>query len=238
MLDHTDRSLAKSAIDKLKLGQTPTAREAEALKRLQRDKDEQTRWEHYRTVPAKHYKEMSGRDARVLIDQQQRWGIPCAGKIVNLAAVIKAFHDFIASHIHRPLDAPDGGDASGSKSLERYRAALAEEKEMQVAAIRGELVPLAEAKLLVGENGARLVRCLGIVENTIATEFALWLNDPKVQAMSTEERTRLVREFVAATCDEVRRRECEDVRALLADLRADEETNADSGTTTTSRGTS
>ncbi len=77
---------------------------------MQRDKDEQTRWEHYRTVPAKHYKEMSGRDARVLIDQQQRWGIPCAGKVVDLAAVIKSFHDFIASHIHRPLDAPDGGE--------------------------------------------------------------------------------------------------------------------------------
>lgn len=60
--------------------------------------DDALRWEHYHSIPQKHWREMSGRQARTLIEQAERYGIPFAGATVDLPAVVLALHDFFASN--------------------------------------------------------------------------------------------------------------------------------------------
>lgn len=52
-------------------------------------------------VPKKLYVEWSGRQYKVLLEQAQRYGIPLAGESVNVPAVLRAFHQFIADNKHR-----------------------------------------------------------------------------------------------------------------------------------------
>ena len=47
---------------------------------------------------AKQYRAISGRDARVLIDQAERYGIPVTGRTVSLAPIVKWIHDFFRQH--------------------------------------------------------------------------------------------------------------------------------------------
>ena len=60
----------------------------------------------------------------------------------------------------------------------------------------------------------RLVNCLSLVENSIATEFAIWLVDPEIREMATEDRARVVRQFVAKKCRAIRQAEADAMRAL------------------------
>lgn len=223
MSEHADKVLAKAALDKIKFGGAPSARESNALKRVSKEQDDARRWAHYRSVPAKHYKELSGRSARVLIDQAARLGIPVSGKIVDLQAVLRGFHDYVAKHsrVSAELEELGVGGSSGSKALERYRASMAESKEMELAVARNEMAPMAEVVELVGMCCARLTRCMSVLENSMAAEVSVWLVSPEVRAMSTEDRQRMVREYVVKMCRDVRRQEAADVRSMLAAMRSE-----------------
>ena len=106
------------------------------------------------------------------------------------------------------------------KALQELRQA--ESDYTDLARRQGELIPLDTVRAVVGESASRLVRCLQTVENSIATEFSLWLADPAVAAMGQDERARKVRIFVAGVCRSVRQRESEDIRRMLAEAEKDQ----------------
>src|SRR4051812_12065715 len=71
-----DGRMAAIAIAKSRAGESPTAAERAALGRFQRAEEERQRWEYYRTIPQVHYSQMSGRQPKILAEQQERYGIP------------------------------------------------------------------------------------------------------------------------------------------------------------------
>lgn len=145
-----ERALVAAAVEKLQRGQTPTAQERTALKRWEQAQEDDRRWSYYRTTPKSHYLEMSGRAARIVIDQAARYGLPYPpGRqaAVDLGAVILWLHDFLAKNAGR-LNAPQTDDPllSGvnSPALERYRIARACREELELAVRKGELLGVNE----------------------------------------------------------------------------------------------
>jgi len=142
--DKIEADLAKSGLDKLKAQKKVTAREQKAIRDLERKREETLRWQYYETIPQKHWRMMSGRQAKVFLEQAERYGIPFSGKTINLPAVVRALHDFLAANKYKLAAAGNedpmmiGGD--GSPALERYRLARAEEVEIKVRGLREETV--------------------------------------------------------------------------------------------------
>ena len=67
---------------------------------------------------------MSGRQTKILHEQADRYGIPFAGRVINLPTVVRTLHDFLAANA-RLLRHPEDGDAllkgEASPALEEYR---------------------------------------------------------------------------------------------------------------------
>lgn len=122
----TDEELARAAKRKLDAGERPSRSEKRALDRLRKEQEEKLRWQFYGAVPQKHYREMSGRQAKVLHDQAQRTGIPFDLPTINLVEVVRRFHDFLADKKHllwKPGDDPDDMAMLGeaTPALEKWR---------------------------------------------------------------------------------------------------------------------
>lgn len=124
-----ERETAAAAYRKVMAGETLSRAEQAALRRFEKDKEETLRWQYYRSIPQKHWREMSGRQTKVLQEQAERYGIPFSGRTIDLPAVVRALHDFFRKFAQK-LAEPDDALMSGESSpaLERYReerAALA-----------------------------------------------------------------------------------------------------------------
>jgi len=132
-----DRELAAAALEKRARHQKPSNQEIGALRRVERKREEQRRWECYGSIPKKHWREMSGRQAKVLNEQATRHGIPFGGRTVSLPDVVKRLHDFLAENKLR-LQA-EGDDATDPVRLAQRRATLAEAQAREI-----------RAKLMVG----------------------------------------------------------------------------------------
>lgn len=107
------------------------------------------------------------------------------------------------------------------KTLQELRTSEFDHIELQK--MRRELIPREEVEEIVGAAVSRLVRCLAALENAVATEVALWLEDPKVQKMPHDDRARMVREFVGRSARAVRQLEADGVEKMLAAGKEDEE---------------
>ncbi len=106
------------------------------------------------------------------------------------------------------------------QEIDRLKKTLAELRQaesdyLDLEKSQRKLLERAEVEAIIGAMVARLVRACGLLENSIATEFALWLEDPKVQALPGQERERVVQEFVAKTLREVRQLESDGVAAII-----------------------
>jgi hypothetical protein len=117
-----DRKLAAEAVRKMARGESLTVREQTALKRYEKERDENLRWKHYASIPQKHWRRMSGRQTKVINEQAALYRIPFGGPTINLPEVVKSLHDFLAANA-RKLSADDDLLGSGvpSPALERYR---------------------------------------------------------------------------------------------------------------------
>lgn len=104
--------------------------------------------------------------------------------------------------------------SSLNKSLGELRQAESDYVDLEEK--RGQLIPRDVVKATAGMLISRLVQCVGILENSISLEFAIWLADPKIQQMSSDDRARKVREFVATKCREVRESEADSIDSLVA----------------------
>lgn len=119
-----------------------TTEEDRAVKRHEKDKEERLRWQYYNAIPQKHYRQMSGRQAKIINEQAERYGIPCNGATVSLSAVLRGFHDFLAENKHK-LARDDDVLMTGpsSPALERYREERAAMARLMRMEREGELLP-------------------------------------------------------------------------------------------------
>lgn len=118
-----DKPLITRAYQKVMQGQTLTALERAAVKRFEKEKEERLRWKHYASIPQKHWRQMSGRQTKVLQEQAARHGIPFDGPVINLPAVVRGLHDFLADNAAKLARDDDPMlEGSGSPALERYRS--------------------------------------------------------------------------------------------------------------------
>lgn len=121
--DEIDNRLVVAAIEKKKAGQRATGQEREALRRWERNRNEEQRWKAYRQCPQKDFLAMSGRQAKQLRAQAERYGIPWDGRFISLPEFIKWVYDFLAKYarIIALAEAEDLGTQTGSPWQEKLR---------------------------------------------------------------------------------------------------------------------
>src|SRR5687768_5180476 len=110
-----DKDLAARAYRKVMDKQELTAAERAALKRHEKAAEERLRWKHYVSIPQKHWRQMSGRQTKVLNEQALRYGLPLGGPVINLPDLARSLHDFLAENalkLARDEDALLSGPAS------------------------------------------------------------------------------------------------------------------------------
>jgi len=164
--EEIEKALVKAALEKRAAGQTPTAPERAALKRSEDRREEDLRQRYYARIPQKHWREMSGRQAKILQDQAALYGIPFDRPEIDLRAVVRALHDFLATHHQkyrrRQYDPDTGEEEEEPTALERLQeerykrqrlARLKEEGKLaDVAKIRAGLALIASLLRSSGES--------------------------------------------------------------------------------------
>lgn len=131
-VDLQDRALAAEALKKRQIGQKPTAAESAALRRIERAQEEARRWDYYGSIPQKHWRTMSGRQAKVINEQALLYGIPFAGATIDLPAVVRAIHDLLATHGRKILksDDPDSDPDTELKRIKAVRQRFGHERDL------------------------------------------------------------------------------------------------------------
>jgi hypothetical protein len=153
-----DKELAQKAVRKVMAGERPTAKEAAALRRHEAEQEEVRRWQYYEAIPQKHWREMSGRQTKVLNEQAERYGIPFGGRTICLPRVVKAFHDFLAKNARKLAEEDDpllNSDVA-SPALERYREERAAMARLDRLEREGQLVARADVREGLGRVAAIL----------------------------------------------------------------------------------
>ena len=132
------------AVQKRGAGETPNQRELAALRRFEKQQEERRRWDYYRTIPKKHYREMAGLQNRQLLDQAATYSLPIDGATVDLPKLVHAWHRFLAAN-HRKLAAPEDDEAfrdgETTEALEEWRRHKARLAELDVEEREGNLLP-------------------------------------------------------------------------------------------------
>jgi len=119
-----DRERAQKAADKRRRGEKLTTREETALRKVQRIQEEDLRWQFYRSIPQKHWREMAGgKHVTQLKEQAERYGIPFGEAVVNLPAIVRALHEFLAENAYKLASTEGENPMSGpdSPALEKWR---------------------------------------------------------------------------------------------------------------------
>lgn len=158
-----DSDLVARAYRKVMDREALTQQERQALKRHEKQKEETQRWQYYRSIPQKHWREMSERQTKVINEQAARYGIPFGGASIDLPNVVKALHDFLADNAQK-LARVDDTLLSGpsSPALERYREERAELARLDRLERQRKLLPRDEVREALGRI-ATILRSAGDV---------------------------------------------------------------------------
>jgi hypothetical protein len=152
-----EQKLVRDAVQKVRDGQPLSAREQAALKKFEKQREEQLRWKFYGTVPQKHWREMSGRQTKVLHEQAALYGIPFGGATISLPAVVRALHDFLADNAYKlARDDDPMMQGAGSPAMERYREERALMARLDRLEREGQLVPRDQVRAGLGRVAAIL----------------------------------------------------------------------------------
>ena len=157
-----DREIVSRAYRKVMAKEDLTRQEQAALKRHEKAQEEKRRWQYYRTIPQKHWREMSGRQTKVINEQAVRYGLPFGGPVVELPAVVRAWHDFLAENaVKLAKDEPDEMlQAPSSPALERYREERAAIARLDRLERERQLMPRDQAREALGRI-ASIIRAAG-----------------------------------------------------------------------------
>ena len=168
--DEIDNQLVVAALRKRNASQRVTGQEREALKRWEKKRDEDQRWENYRKCPQKDFLVMSGRQAKQVREQAARYGMPFDGRTINLPAFVKWVYDFLSKYarIIALADAEDLGSQTGSPWQEKLREETYYIRRLDRQKREGELVDrhvmhdgLARMAVVFRKIGERLERRFG-----------------------------------------------------------------------------
>ena len=164
-LNRLDRRQIKSAQERQAAGQQLSKVDATLLRRLKDLSEELMFLEKSRRVPQRIYRLLSGRQAKELLEQATRHGLPFAGTSLDVVAIIRGFHDFLSRHRHRlaTVDSDEMQMRSGeSHTLERWRLAKAKIAEIEleekletiilIDSVRDSLITMAHVLRGVGEK--------------------------------------------------------------------------------------
>ncbi|QDU28855.1 hypothetical protein ETAA8_39600 [Anatilimnocola aggregata] len=163
---------AAAAYKKVLSGESLSNREQTALKKFERDKEEKLRWQYYGKIPQKHWREMSGRQTKVLHEQAGLYGLPFGGANICLPDVVLALHNFLAANA-RKLAAPDDElmqSGANSPALERYREERATLAKLERQEREGTLLPRDEARDGLGRIATRLRAAGELLERQFGPE--------------------------------------------------------------------
>jgi hypothetical protein len=117
-----ESTIVADAYRKVMAKEKLSRQERAALKRHEKEKEERLRWQFYAAIPQKHWRRMSGRQTKVINEQAARYGIPFGGASVDLSAVVRALHDFLADNAQKLAREEDELMAGPlSPALERFR---------------------------------------------------------------------------------------------------------------------
>ena len=153
----TDADLVARAYRKVMDRKELNKEESAALRRHEREKEERLRWQYYADIPQKHWRQMCGRQTKVLNEQAARYGIPFGGPTINLSQVARALHDFLANNaakLSRDDDPLMSG--SGSVALERYREERAAMARLDRMEREGSLLPRDDVREAMGRIAAMI----------------------------------------------------------------------------------
>ena len=151
-LGSIDARLAQSARTKVRAGQKPNREELGAIRRIERQVEEERRQRYYATIPQKHWVRMAGRPWKILREQAERYGLPFGGAVIDLGAVVRALHDFLAKNCRALATgaAAEGGDpmldGPNSPALEEYRREKAIITRIQREALQRKTVTVDEMR--------------------------------------------------------------------------------------------
>ena len=143
-IEPADRLLAKQCREKRARGEKPLQNEVRALHKIEKAAQEQLAWQVYAKIPKRHWREMSGRQTKVINEQALRYGLPFGGAVINLPEVVSALHNFLAVNAKK-LAAADDDDpllaGVASPALEQYRRERTKLARMDRLEREQELLP-------------------------------------------------------------------------------------------------
>jgi len=142
----------RKVMDKAELSRDEQA----ALKRHERGKEERLRWQYYRSIPQKHWREMSGRQTKVLNEQASRYGLPLGGPIISLPELARAFHDFLAANALKLAGEDPLLTGTSSPALEDYRRERAALAKLERQERERRLLPREEVRQTLARIAAVL----------------------------------------------------------------------------------
>ncbi|TWT51767.1 hypothetical protein KOR42_34540 [Thalassoglobus neptunius] len=174
-----EREQASRAYRKVMSGETPTAQERSALKRYEKEQEEQKRWQYYESIPQKHWRQMSGRQTKVINEQAERYGIPFGGRTISLSNVVRALHEFLAANARRLLEDDDDMLQSvvSSPALERYREERAQLARLDRLERERTLISRGEIRTGLGQIAGILRTAGETLQSQFGTEAVTILND-------------------------------------------------------------
>jgi hypothetical protein len=110
-------------------------------------------------------------------------------------------------------------------SLKRMLQELrnAEDDFLALQLRKRETIPMVEASIAVKSVVGRLVRVLDLVCTTVGNQAIAWRSDPAWLALPSDEAARVVREWVAKVCRDVRTAEAHGAAKLLAEAAVEAE---------------
>jgi hypothetical protein len=176
--DQGDRRMVARAYGKVLARKELSSSERAALKRHEKEQEERLRWQYYASIPQKHWRQMSGRQAKVLIEQAERYGLPFGGATVNLPVLARALHNFLAENALKLATEEDTLMQGGSSpALEQYREERAALARLDRLEREKQLIPRDQARQALGRiavvlrsAGEALQRQFGSAAMEILTE--------------------------------------------------------------------
>lgn len=169
-ISNADGELIAQALKKIMEGRREdlSREERAAVRRHEKEKEERLRWQFYNAIPQKHWRQMSGRQTKVLNEQAERHGIPFGGATISLPAVVRALHDFLADNKYKLTRDDDPLMVGGaSPALERYREERASLARLDRREREGELLPRDEVR----QSLAKMASVLRVAGETLQRQF-------------------------------------------------------------------
>lgn len=185
-----DELLARAARAKIAAGQRTNREERSALNRVERAEERANLWKSLQSVPKGVYEEMSGRQNKTLNEQADAYGVPVAGSVVDVTAVVRWIHDLFGKHGQKlvpligvrakpgmdfddPLmNGPVSEDGDGELWLARYREKKTRLAELELQQKEGTLVAKAEIREVLDRSAGVISRLIEDLERKFGPDAA------------------------------------------------------------------